>query len=83
MLLEEGANVIAYDPAAMKNFRRLFPDIKYASSGKDVVKSSDAVLIVTEWREFEELDYKGKIVIDGRKIEKARKEASIYEGVCW
>jgi hypothetical protein len=28
------------------------------------------------------LDYKGKIVIDGRRIEKA-KEANIYEGVCW
>jgi len=41
------------------------------------------VLIVTEWREFEKLDYSGKIVIDGRRIEKAVKEAGIYEGVCW
>ncbi|MBO8180450.1 MAG: UDP-glucose/GDP-mannose dehydrogenase family protein [Archaeoglobus sp.] len=83
MLLEESANVIAYDPEAMENFRRLFPDVKYASSGEDVVKNSDAVLIVTEWVEFEELDYKGKIVIDGRRIDKARREALVYEGVCW
>jgi len=38
------------------------------------------VLIVTEWREFEKLDYSGKIVIDGRRIEKAVKEAGIHEG---
>jgi len=41
------------------------------------------VLIVTEWKEFEELDYSGKIVIDGRRVEKAMKEAKIYKGVCW
>jgi len=34
------------------------------------------VLIVTEWKEFEELDYSGKIVIDGRRVEKAMKEVT-------
>lgn len=82
-LLKEGANVVAYDPKAMENFRQLFPDIKYASSGEYVVNNSDAVLIVTEWKDFENLDYTDKIVIDGRRIEKAVKEARIYEGVCW
>jgi len=82
-LLKESANVVAYDPKAMENFRQLFPDIKYASSGEYVVNNSDAVLIVTEWREFEGLNYEGKVVIDGRRIEKARKDALIYEGVCW
>jgi len=47
------------------------------------VLNTDAVLIVTEWQEFENLNYTGRIVIDGRLIEKARKEAEIYEGVCW
>jgi UDPglucose 6-dehydrogenase len=47
------------------------------------VLHSDAILIVTEWKEFEDLDYRGKIVIDGRRISKAREEAAIYEGVCW
>ena len=38
--------------------------------------------IVTEWDEFNTLNYEGKIVIDGRRIEKAR-EAKIYEDICW
>jgi len=82
-LLREGAKIIAYDPKAMNNFAKVFPQIEYAKSGKEVIDKSDAVLIVTEWKEFEELNYKSKIVIDGRRIEKARKEAKIYEGVCW
>jgi len=82
-LLKEGAEVIAYDPEAMKNFAKIFPQIEYARSAQEVISKSDAVLIVTEWREFEKLDYSGKVVIDGRRIEKAVKEAGIYEGVCW
>ena len=81
-LIEEGAEVVAYDPTAMENFRKLFPQVKYVSKAEDVL-NADAILIVTEWREFEELDYSGKIVIDGRRIEKAMKEAKVYEGVCW
>lgn len=80
-LIEEGAKVVAYDPVAIDNFKRLFPQIVYASKADEVL-NADAVLIVTEWKEFEELDYSGKIVIDGRRIEKARR-AKIYEGVCW
>ena len=82
MLIEEGAVVKAYDPVAMKNFKEQFPDLIYASSASEILES-DAVLIVTEWKEFESLDYRGKLVIDGRRVEKARKEAATYEGVCW
>jgi len=82
-LLREGAKIIAYDPKAMNNFAKIFPQIEYAKSSWEVIAKSDAVLIVTEWKEFEELNYEGKIVIDGRRIEKAMKEAKIYEGVCW
>ena len=80
VLLEEGAVVKAYDPLAVKNFSKLFPQIEYVT--KEEVLNSDAILIVTEWEEFNNLDYKGKIVIDGRRVAKAR-EARIYEGVCW
>jgi UDPglucose 6-dehydrogenase len=80
-LIEEGAKIIAYDPKAMDNFRKLFPQIEYTSSAENVL-NADAVLVVTEWDEFEELDYTEKVVIDGRMIERARK-AAIYEGVCW
>lgn len=82
-LISEGAEVLAYDPRAMENFSLIFPQIKYASSAQDVIDQTEAVLIITEWKEFEELRYKGKIVVDGRRIEKARKEAKIYEGLCW
>jgi len=79
-LLQEGALVKAYDPLAVKNFSKLFPRIEYVT--KEEVLNSDAILIVTEWEEFNNLDYRGKIVIDGRRVLKA-KEARIYEGVCW
>jgi len=79
-LLREGAQVRVYDPQAMPNFKQLYPNIEYASPEK--VLESDAVLIITEWDEFSNLNYKNSIVIDGRRIEKAR-EALIYEGICW
>ena len=79
-LLEEGATVKAYDPVAMANFRELFPQIAYVS--KEEILDCDAIIIITEWEEFSNLDYKNKIVIDGRGVPKA-KEARVYEGVCW
>lgn len=79
-LLQKGAQVRAYDPRAVANFAPLFPQVEYTTATR--VLQSDAVLILTEWPEFEKLDYSGKIVIDGRKITKA-KEAKIYEGICW
>jgi UDPglucose 6-dehydrogenase len=82
MLLKEGARVKVYDPVAMDNFKKICPDLTYTASASDVL-DSDAVLIVTEWNEFSDLDYTGKLVIDGRHLDKARKEAAVYEGVCW
>ncbi len=79
-LLGEGATVKAYDPLALDNFIKAVP--KSVRASKEEVMDCDAVMILTEWDEFKELDYRGKIVIDGRRIEKAR-EARIYEGVCW
>jgi len=81
-LIKEGAKVVAYDPAAIKNFMKLFPHITYASKAEDVL-NADAILILADWKEFKKLNYNGKIVIDGRRIDKARNEAKIYEGVCW
>jgi len=81
-LLDAGAEVIAYDPLAMENFAALFPQIEYAPSAEAAL-AADAVLITTEWEEFERLDYKGKTVIDGRRIAAASRTAEVYEGVCW
>jgi len=80
-LLSEGADVVAYDPKAAAGFSALLPEVT-CGTPQDVL-SADAVLILTEWAAFEELDYTGKIVIDGRRIRKAGAEAAVYEGVCW
>ena len=80
-LLRRGATVLAYDPMAMGNFKKLYPKIEYVSSADDVLEA-DAILIATEWKDFEDLDYRNNIVIDGRRVKKAR-EGSTYEGVCW
>ena len=63
-ILSSGVRVIAYDPVAMENFQKVFPQITYAPSANEVFKA-DAILILTEWKEFEDLNYHGKIVIDG------------------
>jgi UDPglucose 6-dehydrogenase len=81
-ILAAGAEVIAYDPMAIPAFSALFPNIQYADTA-DGVFASDAILIITEWPEFFQMDYSGKIVIDGRRIIKAKREAAVYEGVCW
>jgi len=81
-LLAEGAGIKANDPMAMDNFKGLLPgqDIEYVT--KEEVLKSDAILILTDWEEYNNLNYRGKVVIDGRGIDKAR-EAKIYEGICW
>jgi len=81
-LLSSGARVIAYDPVAMENFKQIFPQITYVPSASAVLEA-DAIFILTEWKEFEDLDYRGRIVIDGRRLEAPRRQAAIYEGVCW
>lgn len=80
-LLRNKAHIKAYDPQAMENFKKLFPTIDYCSSPQEVL-TSDAVLITTKWDIFKTLDYQGKLVIDGRRLNEA-KNAKTYEGVCW
>jgi UDPglucose 6-dehydrogenase len=80
-LLRNGAHIKAYDPQAIDNFKTLYPQIQYCSSASEVL-TADAILITTKWKEFTTLNYQGKIVIDGRRLEQT-KNAKIYEGVCW
>ncbi len=82
-LLNEGALVIAFDPQAMENFKKKIPQIEYADSPMDVLKKTDLVIIQTAWPEFEDLDYSGKTIIDGRRVIKAKDTAAKYEGICW
>lgn len=80
-LLKKGAKVKAFDPLAQENFSRIVEGVDYKESGEDVM-DSDAVMIVTEWDEFRDLDYRGKVVFDGRRLGEAR-DAKYYEGICW
>lgn len=83
-LLEHGAAVIVHDPVAMENARRLLGEsVEYAEEAQKAVDEADAIVIATEWEDYEKISYVGKIVVDGRRIEKARREASVYEGLAW
>ncbi|MEE8168726.1 MAG: UDP-glucose/GDP-mannose dehydrogenase family protein [Candidatus Hydrothermarchaeales archaeon] len=85
-LLRKGAKVYVTDPKAMEEAKKIFGEherLVYCSSPEEAVKHGKYVLIVTEWDDFRKENlYKGKIVIDGRRIEEA-KIADDYEGICW
>ena len=55
-LLERGAKVKAFDPAAMEETRAIFPDIEYGKDAYDAAKGADALVLVTEWNQFRRLD---------------------------
>jgi UDPglucose 6-dehydrogenase len=79
-LLRRGAKVRVYDPKAMDNFKRIYPDIAYCSSARQCLEGADAAIIVTEWAEFADPSlYGDMLVIDGRGVTKT----SNYEGICW
>ncbi|WP_459979606.1 UDP binding domain-containing protein, partial [Mycobacterium avium] len=51
-----GAAVNVYDPKALDNAQRLFPTLNYAVSVEEACERADAVLVLTEWRQFVEMD---------------------------
>jgi UDPglucose 6-dehydrogenase len=55
-LQSEGAFVKAYDPVAMDEMRRKFPDIQYLDSWEAAVEASHALVIMTDWNEFRGLN---------------------------
>ena len=75
-LIQSGCQIVAYDPAAMERAREeLSPKVEYAASSYEAAAGADALLILTEWEEFANLDLarlygelKYPIVIDGRNL---------------
>jgi UDPglucose 6-dehydrogenase len=74
-LLEEGAEVLAYDPVGMPHARVLMPQIQMTEDPYDLASDIDALVVCTEWNEFVHLDLerihglmKDPIVVDGRNI---------------
>ena len=57
-LQKEGANIKAYDPKAMEVAQKIFKKIEYGKDAYDAAKGSDALLIMTEWNQFRNLDLK-------------------------
>ncbi|MGA5503368.1 UDP-glucose dehydrogenase family protein [Streptomyces umbrinus] len=69
----QGGQVTVYDPKGMANARRLFPTLAYAETAAEAVRGAHAVLHLTEWSEFRELDpaalgesVTDRVVLDGR-----------------
>ncbi|MDP9429341.1 MAG: UDP-glucose/GDP-mannose dehydrogenase family protein [Actinomycetota bacterium] len=52
----QGAVVRVTDPAAVENSRRLWPQLDYADTPEEAAERADAVLVLTEWRQYRELD---------------------------
>ncbi|MGG4551420.1 UDP-glucose dehydrogenase family protein [Paenibacillus humicus] len=76
-LLDLGARIKAYDPVATANFAKqlIHPNLQYCSTMEDAVHQSDALCLLTEWRQFVEFSLiqlesmmKQPILIDGRNV---------------
>lgn len=55
-LLDLGAKVKVFDPAAMEETKAIFPDIDYGKDAYDVARGADALVLATEWNQFRRLD---------------------------
>ncbi len=77
-LLEEGARLRLHDPVAIPHVRQLFPEneqLRYAQSLEDAVTGADAIALITEWKEYQEMDLdrvrtllRRPILVDGRNV---------------
>ncbi|NYI72707.1 UDPglucose 6-dehydrogenase [Naumannella cuiyingiana] len=86
MLNGLGAEVLAFDPEAVENARRAHPQLVYAESAEAALKDAQAVVLVTEWSEFRELDPAAtaglvaqRLVIDGRNV----LDPAAWQGAGW
>ena len=75
MLRGLGAKVVATDPHGIANARRKHPQLKFAASTADALRRAELVILVTEWREYRELDpvataalVADTAIIDGRNV---------------
>lgn len=75
-LLKQGARVKVFDPVAMENFKKTVKaPVEYGRNVYDMANGCDALILVTEWNEFRELDFsrlkqimKGNVFIDCRNV---------------
>ena len=90
-LLQKGAEVRAYDPKAMPVLKAQMNSIAYCKDAYAVATGADALLVVTEWDEFRQLDLdrikslmRRPVIVDGRNIfdpRTMRERGFVYRGV--
>jgi len=90
-LQADGAKIRAYDPIAETEARKLMGGVEFADDALSAIDGADACVIVTEWPEFNNLDWSvvarrmsGRVVIDGRNFldpDRVRAAGFIYEGI--
>lgn len=75
LMQNEGAKIKAYDPQAMENAEKLLTNVEFCTDPYMVAHEADAILLLTEWNEFKELDLeklkeemKSPILIDARNL---------------
>lgn len=92
LMIEDGANVKAWDPVGVENFKKLYSEgITYCSSIEDTLKDTDICFIFTEWDEVKDFDLekysqlmKTPIVLDGRNcydLEDVQKQKLVYDSI--
>lgn len=86
MLHDAGAIVSVYDPAAMANARRSYPDLSYAGSLEEAVMGANVVVLLTEWDEFKDADpvrladlVETRFIVDGRHA----LDSDAYQAAGW
>ena len=83
LLVREGAEVSAYDPAAMEKAKAVLPEIRYCADPYQAAQGTEAVLVMTEWDEFRQMDWprlrgivERPLIVDGRNALDAEKIVS-------
>jgi UDPglucose 6-dehydrogenase len=81
-----GAHVVATDPAAIPTSLRLHPQLGFATDTRDALRGAEAVVLVTEWQQYRDLDpaevgglVASKLVLDGRNV----LDAAAWRAVGW
>jgi UDPglucose 6-dehydrogenase len=87
----EGATVVAFDPVAEQRARELLPKVDMAASAMETLDGADAAILVTEWPEFAQLDWRevakrmsNPLLVDGRNFldpEAIRAAGITYEAI--
>ncbi len=75
LIATQGGVVTVTDPEAIENARRMFPELRFVADTTEALTGADAVLLLTEWGEYRNLDpdvtaslVAGKVLVDGRNV---------------